>query len=169
MRNGILLALALAACARGSVPAETAAAGEAAAVSVASGDTLRGTLQVTGSEPGVIFVLVDGAGRATTLEGDRAVLARLSAMEIAVRGVRGTHAFRVEGIAIRAVGGVPAVDGVLARAGERDLLVLESGERREVARLPEALRGQVGAWVWLAGSLEGNVDSWGVISDAGRP
>ena len=56
-----------------------------------------------------------------------------------------------------------AMDGVLAREGGRDVLVLDDGTRRVVARLPEALRGRVGARVWLAGPLDGDVESFGVI------
>jgi hypothetical protein len=154
----LLLALALVACARGSA----APAGGGAA---AGADTLRGTLRITGSEPGVIFVVVDAAGRHTPLEGDRALLERLSGLEVAVEGEAAAGvAFRVARVAVRAVEGVTAVDGVLAREGGRDVLVLHDGTRRVVARLPEPLRGRTGARVWLAGPLDGDIDSFGVIS-----
>lgn len=155
----LLLALALAACARGGA----SPAGGGAALSA---DTLRGTLQVTGSEPGVTFVLVDAAGRGTPLDGDRALLERLAGVEVAVEG-EGTPGvpFRVSRVRVRAAEGVPAVDGVLAREGGRDVLVMPDGTRRVVARLPQALRGRAGARVWLAGPLEGDIDSFGVIAD----
>lgn len=153
----LLLALALAACARGSA----APAGGAAVTA----DTLRGTLRITGSEPGVIFIVVDDSGRATPLEGDRVLLERLAGVEVAVEGEAVADApFRVARVAVRAVEGVAAVDGVLAREGGRDVLVLADGTRRVVARLPEPLRGRTGARVWLAGPLDGDIDSSGVIS-----
>ena len=41
-------------------------------------------------------------------------------------------------------------------------LTIEGGERRPIARLPEALRGRVGARVWFAGPLD-SPDAFGVI------
>ncbi|HEU4881659.1 MAG TPA: hypothetical protein VFT45_05420, partial [Longimicrobium sp.] len=160
-------ALALAACAReGPAPANTgtAAAAPAAAVRAIGADSLRGTLRITGPEPGVIFVVVDDVGRATVLDGDRALLERLAGLEVAVQGdaVPGAP-FRVARVAVRAAEGVAAVDGVLAREDGRDVLVLHDGTRRIIARLPEALRRRTGARVWLAGPLHGDIDSFGVI------
>ncbi|HEX5871750.1 MAG TPA: hypothetical protein VFY65_15085, partial [Longimicrobium sp.] len=92
----LLLALALGACARGS--AAPAGGGAAAA------DSLRGTLRITGSEPGVTYVVVDAAGRHTPLEGDRALLERLAGVEVAVQGEAAAGApFRVARVAVRAV------------------------------------------------------------------
>lgn len=167
-RVGIGCALALAACAR-EVPAPasggTAGPAPGTAVPVVFGDSARGTLDRTGSEPGVTYVVVDDAGRVTILEGDRALLQRLAGLEVAVWGTRAVHAFHVAHVAVRADGGVPATDGVLAREDGRDVLVLRDGARRVVARLPEALRGRTGARVWLAGPLDGDIASFGVIAD----
>jgi hypothetical protein len=164
----ISCALAVAACAR-EAPAPagigTAAASPAAAVPAVPADSLRGTLRITGSEPGVVFVLVDAAGAATVLHGDRILLERLSGLEIAVRGTREPGSFRVHTLSVRAGSGVPAVDGVLARDGRRDVLVLDDGRRVPIARLPESLRGRVGARVWLTGPLDGDIDSSGIITD----
>jgi hypothetical protein len=158
MHRLLLLALALAACARGS--AAPAGAGGAAKT-----DTLRGMLRITGPEPGVTFVVVDAAGRHTPLEGDRALLQQLAGVEVFVEGEAPAGApFRMARVAVRAVEGVAAVDGVLAREGGRDVLVMHDGTRRVVARLPEPLHGRTGARVWLAGPLDGDIDSFGVIS-----
>lgn len=163
MHRLLLLALVLAACARGSVPADAAPAGAGAEV---PGDSLRGTVRVTGSEPAVTFVVEDAAGRQTALEGDPAVLRRLDGLEVAFRGeARGTAPFRVQRAEVRGVGGVPAVDGVLARDDGRDVLVTRDGSRHVIARLPEGLRGRTGARVWLAGSLGGEIDSFGIIAE----
>lgn len=162
----LFCALALAACAREGPAPRPAAAAPAAAVPAAGADSLRGRVRVTGSEPGVTFVLVDAAGAAVALQGDRRMLERLSGVEVVVRGTRAAPAFRVESLSVRASGGVAAVDGILAREGGRDLLVLHDGARRVVARLPEPLRGRTGARVWLAGPLDGDIASFGVITNA---
>lgn len=163
MHRLLFLALALAACAGRSAAGDAASEGGGAA---ARGDTLRGTVRITGSEPGVTYVVEDAAGRQTALEGGRSLLERLAGVEVAVEGdaVAGAP-FRVSRVAVRAVQGIAAVDGVLAREGGRDVLVLRDGSRRVVARLPEALRGRAGARVWLAGPLDGDIDSFGVIAE----
>lgn len=155
-------ALVLAACAReGPAPAKT----EPATAPAAAADSLRGTLRMTGSEPGVTYVVVDAAGRHTPLDGDRALLRRLDGVEVVVEGEAASGApFRVARVAVRAAEGVAAVDGVLAREEGRDVLVMHDGTRRVIARLPEALRGRTGARVWLAGPLDGDIDSFGVVS-----
>jgi hypothetical protein len=162
-RGLLLVALVLAACARGSVPADAA---PAAPGDASPADTLRGTVRITGSEPAVTYVVEDAAGRQTALEGDRAVLERLNGLEVAFRGEpRAGAPFRVTRTEVRAANGIAAVDGVLARDAGRDVLVLRDGSRRVVARLPEALRGAVGSRVWLAGPLDGDIDSFGIIVD----
>lgn len=163
MRQALVLSCALAAvaCARG-VPA----AGSASTVSTAA-DSLRGTIEVVGSEPATsIALLMDGGARAVTLEGERPLLDRLAGLEVAVWGspVR-AGVFRVERVAVRASGGVAAVDGVLAREGAGWTLVMADGRRLAIPHFPEALRGMAGARVWLAGPLDRAPDSFGVIQE----
>lgn len=67
---------------------------------------------------------------------------------------------------MRSANGVAAVDGVLAAEDGRDVLVLADGARRVIRSLPEALRGRTGAWVWLAGPLDGDIDAFGIITEA---
>lgn len=152
-------ALAAVACARGAP-----AAGSASTLAAAA-DSLRGTVEVVGSEPGTsVALLMEGGARAVTLEGERPLLDRLAGLEVAVWGSlirRGV--FRVDRVAVRASGGVAAVDGVLARAGGGWVLVTDDGRRLPVAHLPEVLRAKAGARVWLAGPLDRPPDSSGVI------
>ncbi|MFL5537951.1 MAG: hypothetical protein ACJ8J0_03120 [Longimicrobiaceae bacterium] len=160
MRLALLpCALAALACARGAPAAGSGAASPAA-------DTLRGTVEVVGSEPATsIALLLDGGARAVTLEGERPLLDRLAGLEVAVWGapVR-AGVFRVERVAVRASGGVAAVDGVLVRAaGGGWVLAMEEGRRLPLPHLPEALRGMAGARVWLAGPLDRPPDSFGVV------
>jgi hypothetical protein len=161
VRRALTLSCALAAvaCARGRP-----AAGSASAVPAA--DSLRGTLEVVGSEPATSVALVlDGGARAATLEGERPLLDRLSGLEVAVWGapVR-AGVFRVDRVAVRAAGAVAAVDGVLAREGGGWVLVTGDGRHLPVPHLPAALRGMAGARVWLAGPLD-HPDSFGVIRE----
>lgn len=157
-------ASALMACApaapdgHGSSPADAAPA---------AADTLRGTVQVVGSEPATSVVLAPaGGGADVVLEGDRRVLDRLAGLEVFVRGERVAGGrLRVERTEVRAANGIPAVDGVLARDVGRDVLLARDGTRHVIARLPEALRGRTGSRVWLAGPLDGDIDSFGIIAE----
>jgi len=161
VRQALVLSCALAAvaCARG-VPAAGAAAATAAA------DSLRGTIEVVGSEPATsVALLMDGGARAVTLVGERPLLDRLAGLEVAVWGsLLRPGVFRVDRVAVRAASGVAAVDGVLAREGAGWVLVTVDGRRMAIPRLPEALRGMAGARVWIAGPLD-HPDSFGVIRD----
>lgn len=133
-----------------------------------AGDTLRGVVQVVGSEPLTSVVLEPaGGGAAVTLEGARPLLLRLQGIEVAVGGARqAVDRFRVDELRVRSANGVAAVDGVLAREDGRDVLVLADGARRVIRSLPGALRGRMGARVWLAGPLEGDIDAFGIITEA---
>jgi hypothetical protein len=154
-----LCALAVLACARGA-PGDHGSARPAA-------DTVRGTVRILGSEPMTSIVLEPaGGGAPVALDGERTLLGRLAGIEVAVVGEPGPPGrLRVAHVVVRAADGVPATDGVLAREGDRDVLVLRDGSRRVVARLPQALRGRVGARVWLAGPLDGDIDSFGIIAE----
>jgi len=160
VRQTLLLPCVLAAlaCTRGA-PAAAGAAAPAAA------DSLRGTVAVVGSDPGTsVALLMDGGRRAVTLEGERPLLDRLAGLEVAVWGapVR-AGVFRVDRVAVRASGGVAAVDGVLAREGAGWVLVTEEGRRLPVPHLPQVLRGMEGARIWIAGPLDRPPNSSGVI------
>jgi len=164
MRHALVVSCALAAvaCARGAPAPAGAATSAGTEVRV---DTLRGMIEVVGSEPATsVALLLDGGARAVTLQGERPLLDRLAGLEVAVWGalVR-PGVFRVDRVTVRASGGAAAVDGVLAREGGGWVLVTEDGRRLPVPHLPEALRGMAGARVWLAGPLDRPPDSSGVI------
>lgn len=138
--------------------------GSARAEAVVPADTLRGRVEVVGAEPATSIVLMGATGGAVTLLGESAPLRSLAGLEVVVWGEEERSGFlRVTRIAVRAHMGVPAVDGVLGREGEGWFLTLEGGERRPLPRLPEALRGNEGARVWIAGPLRAP-DAFGVIS-----
>lgn len=164
MRVALLVpcALAMLACARGAGPGPRD--GDA---SVTEADSLRGRVAIVGSEPGTWAVLqMDGGRRAVTLDGPRPLLDRLAGLEVAVWGVPGEPGvFRVDRFAVRASGGVPATDGILARERGGWVLVTGDGKHLPVAHLPELLEGMEGARVWLAGPLDRPPDSSGILAD----
>jgi hypothetical protein len=129
---------------------------------------------VVGSEPGThVALLVDDGRSAFALLGERALLERVQGLEIVVRGapeagggLPSGAAFRVESFVVRASDGVPAVDGTLVREGERYLLVTGDGRRLPLEHVPDALRGRVGARVWISGTPGRFPDSFGVIAEA---
>jgi hypothetical protein len=156
-----------------STPAEQAAAP----------DTLRGLVAVVGAEPGSWVVLRPATGGPEiTLQGDPVrELRRLSGVEVQVEGQAGAgggavagppgasagRSFTVQRFAVLAVDGIPAVDGVLEIEDDVAYLILTGGDRIRIAHLPAALRDQSGARVWLAGPLEGEIQAFGVIREAG--
>jgi hypothetical protein len=157
---GAACVLALAACAQGAPRADAGGGGHPAA-----GDKLRGMVEVVGSEPATsIALLMDGGARAVTLEGASGGLRQVQGLEVTVWGEEARPGvFRVVRFAVRAMRGIPSVDGVLGRDGDAYVLVTTEGTRIPIARLPEALRGRVGSRVWLAGPPHREVDTYGVI------
>jgi hypothetical protein len=161
MLRAALLLLITSGCSRPAPPP----AAPAQSLAVPQADTLRGRIEVVGSEPGTsVALLLDGGARAVTLRGERPLLDRLAALEVTVWG-RPLRAgeFDVERVVVRAADGVPAEDGVLAREGGGWVLVTQDGRRLPIARLPEALQGRAGTRVWITGPLDRALNSFGVI------
>lgn len=152
-----------------AAPGEPARGGSAPAAPerpAAQEDTVRGIVAEVGSVPVTSIVVKPAGGRSVTLLGSLArEIGQAAGAEVWVSGHRtaeGLHAMRY---AVRSVDGQPAVDGTLAAEGDELFLVTASGRRR-ITRPPQALRGKIGARVWLVGSLDGGVTSYGVLRDA---
>lgn len=128
------------------------------------GDSVRGVVTLVGAEPARQVVLrVDGnnvalSGMATS------GLGRLAGTEVMVRGVKITpRDIVVSDYLVRASAGVPAWDGTLDEDGA--LRLTDGSGRKRLPSVPSALRGMVGARVWVAykpGSA--TADSYGIIS-----
>jgi hypothetical protein len=179
-----LALLALLACAPNHAASDADRSGGARAGEAL--DTLRGTIAVVGSEPATWVVLRPAAGGAEiTLQGDPVhELRRLSGIEVWLEGRAparpgaggrparalgpATPGFTVERFAVRALDGIPAVDGVLGVDDDVVYLTLPSGERVRIAHPPAVLRAHTGARVWLAGPLDGTITAFGVIREAGQ-
>ena len=127
------------------------------------GDSVRGVVTIVGAEPARQVVLrVDGnnislSGMATS------GLGRLAGTEVMVRGVKITpRDIVVSDYLVRASDGVAAWDGTLDEDG--GLRLTDGSGRKRLPSVPAALRGMVGARVWVA-FKEGNAtaDSYGII------
>jgi hypothetical protein len=148
----------------GSVQTNASEQAGAAVPAVVNGDTLRGMIQVVGSEPATWIVLQPSPEQAVTLAGQREVLEQMAGLEVVVRGrSEAGGEFRVDAVTVRAANGVPAVDGVLHREDGGYVLRTTGGERFAVPHLPEPLRERVGWRIWLAGPLDRSPDSYGLI------
>ena len=118
-----------------------------------------------------------GGGATFALSGAPTVLLRgLGGMDVVVRGrltgeqsgtatPRPAPEFSVDEFEVRAVDGVSATDGIVAVADGSYFLVTADGRRLAARHLPAALRQKVGARVFVAGSLDGEAASYGVIRE----
>lgn len=130
-----------------------------------SADTVRGVVSEVGSHPMTSVVVRPPAGGAITITGGLArEIARAAGAEVWLTGTREGQRFEARGYAVRTVDGEPAADGVLARDGDRLVLVTPAG-RRTIAQPLQALRGMIGARVWLVGPLDGTITSYGVLRE----
>jgi len=127
-------------------------------------DTRAGIVSVTGTSFEQRLVLTSGTRvvelAATT--ADSAALTHVGGVEVLARGWAEGNAFRVVSFIVRRVGGELVVDGVLGRDGER--LVLNTvGGRIVLGNPPAALRGMVGARIWIGGPLDTGPNNYGII------
>lgn len=131
----------------------------------AAADTVRGIVSEVGSSPMTSVVVRPASGGAVTITGALArEIARAAGAEVWVSGERRGGSMDVRSYAIRTVDGEAATDGIIARDGERLLLVTGTGPR-PIARPLHALRGMIGARVWLVGPLDGTITSYGVLRE----
>lgn len=96
-----------------------------------------------------------------------AALSKVSGADVWVSGVRqGTRAFNVDRFLVRAVGGVPAMDGTLT-ARDGGLAIMITGEHTEhpIKSPPAALRSRVGQRVWITGDPQKTIAAFGVIDE----
>lgn len=140
-------------------------AGGAAPAQAASTDSVRGIVSAVGSFPMTSVVVRPASGDAITITGPLAgEIARAAGAEVWVSGDRAARSIAARSYAVRTVDGEPAVDGILERDGDGLVLVTRSG-RRPIARPLQALRGMIGARVWLVGPLDGTITSYGILRE----
>lgn len=139
--------------------------GAAAPAQAPGADTVRGIVSEVGSFPMTSVVVRPASGGAITITGPLAgEIARAAGAEVWVSGDRDARSIAARSYAVRTVDGEPAVDGTLARDGDGLVLVTATG-RRPIARPLRALRGMIGARVWLVGPLDGTITSYGILRE----
>jgi len=174
MSAKFLLFVALAACHSG----RRSDLDHATVMQAVSPDSVRGRIAVVGSEPMTEVVLRPRGGREPlALEGKQVAMLRgLAGIDVLVRGRRtGTYSrtatpgvtavFQVESFVVRSVSGIPATDGVVAVAGGQFYLVLQNGTRLPVAHFPSVLQQKIGARVFIAGPLDREAATYGLIAE----
>jgi hypothetical protein len=129
-------------------------------------DTARGVVRVVGSAPVNVSVVLapEGSTERIRLTGRGATALRaLGGVDVVVRGTRTSSGeLDVQSFTVRSVNGEPAVDGVLVADGSALAIETDSGRRR-IGSPPDALRGLVGARVWITGRLDSGAITYGVI------
>ena len=170
---GLLLAV------MASVGCRASGTGAAPGTAIAS-DTLRGMVRLVGSEPLATLAVFPATGDPVVPQGADAELLRgLTGIEVVVRGrltfecasdagPRGARIFEMASFAVRAVGGVRAVDGILTRVDSGWRLVTPEGEQIAIAFLAPMLRLQEGARVYFVGPFDRAPSTYGIIKAAVR-
>lgn len=141
-----------------------------AATQAAHEDTLRGTPAVVGTDRfNQVTLRPAGGGKAVVLAGAQArMVGRASGADVWVAGTRRSDGqLEVSRFEVRAVDGVPAMDGTLEESAGQYYLATADGRRHLVNNVPAALRTHVGERVWMTGTLEKGPVTFGVLGRAG--
>lgn len=159
----VIAAAGLAACSGAGAPG-------AGAADDASLETATGVVAIVGSDPATtVTVQAREPGgrvtRSTDLTGPVAdTLRSMEGLEVEVRGARHGRGLDVRSFRVRALGGLPAADGVLERDGDTAVLRTVDGERVRYAAAPPSLLALEGRRVWIAGKPGGPPQQWGLIA-----
>ena len=130
-------------------------------------DSLTGIVAVTGTafEQHLVLRSGDSATRLSAAITDSAAMSRMGGVEVLVIGRRAPNLFRVERFTAVNVAGSPVVDGFVRLDGSR--LVLETTHGPiPLGNPPSALRGMIGARIWIGGPLDKGPNTYGVIVPA---
>jgi hypothetical protein len=148
-------------------PAHTSSVAIASDSAAIAPDSLTGVVSITGTSFEQRIVLRNG-NTVTTLSAvtpESIALVRMGGIEVLVIGKRAPGVFQVNHFTALTVAGSPVADGILKNDDGR--LVLETSRGRiPLGNPPTALRGMIGARVWIAGSLDKGPNSYGVIAPA---
>ena len=130
-------------------------------------DSLTGIVSVTGTAFEQRLVLRSGES-ATSLSAatpDSTALSRLGGVEVVVVGRRSSNHFRVERFTAVSVAGSPVVDGFVRNDGGRLMIETARGSI-PLGNPPTALRGMIGARIWIGGPLGTGPNTYGLIIPA---
>jgi hypothetical protein len=126
-------------------------------------DSVEGVVRVVGVEAASNTVLATDDGQPALVLSGTPLLSRVAGLRVAVLGKQDDRRFTVSRFAVIAANGVRAVDGRLTADGNGLVLVTPAGARYTVIGASSGLRADVGHRVWIAGILDGQVVSYGVI------
>jgi hypothetical protein len=131
-------------------------------------DTVAGVVSITGTAFEQHIVLRSGQVviPLSAAPSDSAALSRMGGVQVEVVGRWGPGlSFLVERFTAVDVAESPVVDGFVRKEGDR--LVLETTHGRiPLGNPPTALRGMIGARVWIGGPLDKGPNTYGVIVPA---
>jgi len=117
------------------------------------GDTVRGVIVMVNAGQARHVALRDDNGATTIALSGMATtgLSKLVGAELMIRGVKtGPRDIVVSEYFVRAMDGVPAIDGRLSTTSAGSWLEMSDGSgRRRLSSVPAALQGQEGARVWI--------------------
>lgn len=155
-----LATLALACGGRGNEAPQPPAA-------IAAPDTVVGSIRVAGATPMEQVLIEPGeAEAALQLSGVyRDELIRLSGATVQASGTITDRSLRVTDYEIVEIAGRKPIVGILDRTGEDMSLRTASGEVVRLTSVPEDLRDQAGAKVWLILDAEAGVRGYGILRD----
>lgn len=133
------------------------------------GDTVRGLVKMDGSGPGSRPILMANGGKtAITLSGmGTEGLSQVLGSDVVVRGMRiSPRDIVVSGFSVRAVNGIPTIDGRLMKSASGWTIELSDKTGiRTLPAVPEALQAFEGARVWVAEEGKNTVPQlYGVIA-----
>ena len=130
-------------------------------------DSLRGIVSITGTafEQRLVLRTGDIVTSLSAATSDSAALSRLGGVEVLVLGKRTPNLFRVDHFTALSVADSPVADGVLRNAGGRVVLETTHGPI-PLGNPPTALRGMIGARIWIGGPLDRGPNTYGVIVPA---
>jgi len=132
-------------------------------------DTVAGVVSITGTAFEQHIVLRANGQviiplLATT--SDSAALSRMGGVQVDVVGRWGPNlSFRVESFTAEFVERTPVVDGYIRKEGDRLVLQTTHGTI-PLGNPPTALRGMIGARIWIGGPLDKGPNTYGVIVPA---
>lgn len=124
-------------------------------------DSLCGIVRVVGSEPMVMVEMELASGSTERLSGEPTrTLRQLSGLGVCVLADRERT---VRSFVIRSQGGEPAIDGTLVERAGTFVIRAPDGTETGLTTVPEDLRREAGARVWVVLDSAGRVKSFGVV------
>lgn len=134
---------------------------------IAAPDTVVGSVRVAGATPMEQVLIERGeADAALQVSGAyREELIRLSGATVRASGAISDRSLRVTDYEIVEIAGRKPIVGILDQAGEGMTLRTASGEVVRLSSVPDELREQAGAKVWLILDAEASVKGYGILRD----